>query len=79
MAVISLGLGSIFLCRLLFRTRLIPQWLAAWGLIGYVIFMSGGIVELFGLHIGVWLSIPGGLFEVAIGIWLVIKGFQPDA
>ena len=79
LAVISLGLGSIVLCRLLFRTRLIPRWLAAWGLIGYAIFMSGGIVEIFGLHIGVWLSIPGGLFEVAVGLWLLIRGFRSEA
>ena len=78
-AVTSLGLGSVFFSLLLFRTRLIPQLLAAWGVIGYAIFLAGAIAEIFGIHIGVALSIPGGLFEVGLGIWLLIRGFQPEA
>jgi uncharacterized membrane protein len=78
-AEMALGLGGIFLCSLLFRTRLIPRRLAGWGVIGYVILAAGTIAELFGIHIGLALSIPGGLFEVALGFWLLIKGFAPKA
>jgi hypothetical protein len=78
-AEMSLGLGTVFLCSLLFRTRLIPRFLSIWGLIGYAILMAGAIAEIFGIHIGVMLSIPGGLFEGALGFWLIFKGFQPDA
>jgi hypothetical protein len=78
-AEMSLGLGGVFLCSLLFRTRLIPRLLAVWGLIGYAILMAGAIAEIFGIHIGLIFSIPGGLFELALGIWLLIKGFQPEA
>jgi hypothetical protein len=78
-AMMSLGLASLFLCVLLFRTRLIPRFLAAWGFIGYALFLAGAIAEIFGMHIGVMLSIPGGLFELAVGLWLLIKGFQPEA
>jgi hypothetical protein len=78
-AEMSLGLGTVFLCSLLFRTRLIPRFLSIWGLIGYPILMAGAIAEIFGIHIGVMLSIPGGLFEGALGFWLIFKGFQPDA
>jgi hypothetical protein len=75
----SLGLGAVFLCLLLFRTRLIPRFLSIWGLVGYAILMAGTIAEIFGIHIGVMLSIPGGVFEVGLGFWLIIKGFQPVA
>ncbi len=78
-AEMSLGFGCLFLCTLLFRTKLIPGSLAIWGLIGYVMLMAGAIAEIFGLHIGVALSVPGGLFEVALGIWLIVKGFAPEA
>jgi len=78
-AEMSLGLGVVFLCSLLFRTRLIPRFLSIWGLIGYAILMAGAIAEIFGTHIGVMLSIPGGLFEVALAFWLIFKGFQPNA
>jgi hypothetical protein len=78
-AMMSLGLASLFLCVLLFRTRLIPRVLAVWGVIGYALFLGGAIAEIFGMPSGVTLSIPGGLFEVAVGIWLLVKGFQPEA
>jgi hypothetical protein len=76
---LSLGIGAIFLCSLLFRTRLIPRWLAAWGLIGYVLHAAGASAEIFGIHISLILLIPGGLFELTLAFWLLIKGFQPEA
>jgi len=78
-AEMTLGLGALFLTALLFRIRLIPRFLSGWGFIGYAILMTGTIAEIFGIHIGLILSIPGGLFEVALGFWLLIKGFQPEA
>ena len=75
----ALGLGALFLCLLLFRTRLVPQWLAGWGVIGYVLHVAGAIAEIFGIPISLILLIPGGLFELAVAFWLLIKGFQPEA
>jgi len=75
----SLGLGCVFLCLRLLRSGLIPRFMAIWGVVGYAILVEGTIAELFGSHIGLALSIPGGLFEVALGVWLLIKGFEPDA
>jgi Domain of unknown function (DUF4386) len=75
----TLGVGGLFLCSLLFRTRLIPRFLAVGGLVGYVSLIVGMIAELFGLHIGLMLSIPGIFFEVGLPVWLFIKGFQPEA
>jgi hypothetical protein len=75
----TLCFGGAFLCLLLFRTGLIPRPLAAVGAIGYVIHASGAIAEIFGIHIGLLLSLPGGVFEVAIGLWLLVKGFRPQA
>jgi hypothetical protein len=66
------------MCVLLFRTMLVPRALAAWGLLGYAIFLTGAVAELLQIHIGLMLSIPGGLFELAFGLWLLLKGFNPD-
>jgi Domain of unknown function (DUF4386) len=30
----GLGLGSLFFCYLMFRTNLVPRFLAIWGLVG---------------------------------------------
>jgi hypothetical protein len=76
---LSLAIGCIFLCALLLRTRLIPRPLAIGGLIGYPLLALGSVAEVFGLHIGLAFSIPGGLFEVALGCWLLVKGFESAA
>src|SRR6202165_613971 len=74
----TLGVGGLFLCSLLFRTRLIPRFLAVGGFIGYVSLMVGMIAEIFGIHISLMLSVPGIFFEVGLPLWLFIKGFQPE-
>lgn len=71
-----LGFGSLFFCALLYRCRLVPRFLAAWGFIGYAVFFVGAVLEMAGLPYGVILSIPGGLFEIAFGIRLITKGFD---
>jgi hypothetical protein len=78
-AEMSLGVGCVFLCALLFRTRLIPRFLSISGLIGYPILVVGAIAEIFGIHIGFILTLPGMFFELVLPFWLFIKGFQPDA
>jgi Domain of unknown function (DUF4386) len=74
-----LGFGAIFLAALLYRSRLIPGWLAVSGLIGYACLLAGQIAEIFGIHIGTYSVIPGFFFEVALPVWLFTKGFQPEA
>lgn len=78
-AEMLLGLGCIFLCSLLFRARLVPRLLAMWGAIGYAFLMTGAVAEIFGIHIGLVFSIPGGLFELTLGVWLIVRGFRPPA
>lgn len=79
MGEMTLGVGAVFLCLLLFRTQLIPRWLAISGLIGYPVLVAGTIAEIFGLHIGLYLTIPGFFFELGLPFWLIFRGFQPEA
>ena len=39
----------------------------------------GAAAEILEIHIGLTLSIPGGLFELVVGLWLMTRGFQPEA
>src|SRR4051794_120802 len=76
----GLGIGSLFFCALLFRTGLVPRFLAVWGFIGYACFAGGNLLELFGVEgAGVVGAIPGGLFELTFAIWLIARGFNPNA
>ena len=76
----ALGIGSLFFCALIFRTALVPRWLAVWGFIGYACFAAGNLLELFGVAgAGLVGAIPGGLFELTFGIWLIARGFASTA
>jgi len=72
----TLAFGALFMTWFLFRTRMVPRTLAMWGVIGYAIHLTGAVAEIFGIHVSLLLSLPGGLFEVAFGIWLIAKGFR---
>ncbi|MBL1435185.1 MAG: DUF4386 domain-containing protein [Rhodobacteraceae bacterium] len=68
------GLGGLMFCHLLFISKLVPRVFPIWGFAGYVIFITGTIGEIFGYPIGLLLSAPGGLFEIALSLWLIVKG-----
>jgi len=70
------GIGGLMFCYLLYISKLVPRVLSVWGFVGYLVFISGTVTELFGYPIGVQLAIPGGLFEISLSIWLIIKGFK---
>lgn len=71
------GIGGILLAWLLYISRIVPRVFALWGGLGYAIFIAGTLFELFGIAIGTFLSIPGGLFEIGLSLWLIFKGFTP--
>ncbi len=75
-AMVIWGLGGLIFSYLLFVSKIVPRWLSIWGIIGYVIFISGAFFALFGINIDVILDIPGGLFEIFLSIWFIIKGFN---
>lgn len=72
------ALAGLLFVGLLWRSKLVPGLFPVWGLLGYLIFLSGIIMELFGLPYGVMLSLPGGLFEIGLSGWLIVKGFKKN-
>ncbi len=75
----ALGLAGLMLCYTLYRAKLVPRFLAVWGLVGYAIIFIGMMSEFMGSGLGLVSSIPGGLWEVFIGVWLIAKGFNASA
>ena len=71
--------GSI-LSFLLYRSSLVPRWIALLGLVGYPLLLLGTILTAFDVTDAthgsgqVWLAL-GGLFELILPIWLIAKGF----
>jgi hypothetical protein len=70
------GIGGLAFCVLLIRSKLTYKWICIWGFLGYLIFITGCVFELFDHEIGVWLSIPGGSFELTLSIIFLVKGFN---
>ena len=73
---LSLAFGALFLTVLLFRTGLVPTWLAGLGVAGYATHLVGAAAEIFGVHISLVLLVPGAIFELTLAAWLLTKGFN---
>jgi hypothetical protein len=81
-AMMILGLGSLFLCYSLYVSRLIPRFLSVWGGIGYGLLLLSAVLDVCGVinttnGLGSLLYVPGGLWELAaFPLWLFFKGFN---
>lgn len=74
----ALGFAGLMLCYTLYRGKLVPGWLAIWGLAGYAIILCGMVSAIVGSGLADISAIPGGLWEVFVGVWLIFKGFSPS-
>ena len=75
------SVGGTILAVLLYRSRLVPRWIAVLALIGYLVLLVGCVLDLFGVTdvtkgAGLVAVAPGGLFELILPIWLLAKGFS---
>ena len=75
----ALGVSGMLLCITLYRAKLLPRWLAIWGLVGYAIIFCGMLSAVMGSGLGDLSSLPGGLWEIFVGVWLIVKGFNAPA
>jgi hypothetical protein len=75
----ALGVSGLMLCYTLYRAKLLPGWLALWGLVGYAVILVGMLSAIMGSGLGDLSSYPGGLWEMFVGVWLIVKGFSSPA
>jgi hypothetical protein len=76
-----LSLGGLVLNYILYRSRLVPRWLSAWGLIGDVGILIYGTMGLFGTDTNSFdattlLALPIAVQEMVFASWLIVKGFD---
>jgi hypothetical protein len=74
--MIAVGLAGVMMCSVLYKARLLPRFIAGWGLVGYVVHLSGSALTVLGFDLALIHVIPGGLWELFIGVWLIAKGFN---
>jgi hypothetical protein len=78
------GLGGLIFSYLLYQSKLIPRYLSVLGIIGYAILLPGVLLNMWGYvdlntSTGMFLYLPGGLFEIFLPLWFFVKGFNPSA
>lgn len=74
--MIFVGLAGLILCYSFYISKLVPQFVAVWGLVGYASILCGSVLEVLGFDMHLIHTIPGGLWELFIGVWLIVKGFN---
>jgi hypothetical protein len=77
-------IGAVMFYYLLYRSKLVPRWISAWGLVGAIPYLAAGLLILFGLSsdketIDTVLRLPIALQEMVLAVWLIAKGFNPSA
>jgi hypothetical protein len=82
--VSAFSLGALMYYAALYQSKLIPRWLAGWGVLGAVCSLGAAVSILFGLTPYslpmIVLILPIAIQEMALAIWLIVKGFTaPDS
>ncbi len=77
-------IGALMYYYIFYQTRLIPRWLAGWGLIGCTLTIVSSTLVMFRLvgpfgAIQSVMNLPIALQELVLAIWLIVKGFRPSA
>lgn len=74
--------GGLMFYWVLYQSRLIPRWMAAWGLIADVMLLSGVLLSPFmeiTLVIELVVVLPIAAQEMVMALWLIVKGWNPEA
>ena len=85
LAVMAFCIGAGLYYVVMYRSRLVPRWLSAWGLIALVLLFSAVLITLFdGEPYSVsgnlvFLALPIALQEMVLAVWLIVKGFNASA
>lgn len=75
--LLVVGSWIFLLCGLLYRFRLVPRALAAFGLVGSLLQIAGVTLRgLWGYPPETLLAMPLAPAYVALALWLIVKGFD---
>ena len=86
LSIVAFAVGALVFYPVLYKSRLVPRWISAWGFIAAVILLAGTVLPALGLVAGLSgvalelvFVLPMPLNEIMLAIWLIVKGFNPDA
>lgn len=76
---ISFTLGAFLYYVLFYQTKLIPRWLALFGLIAVACAFTSYIAQFFGVDLGeleALFHLPMLIQEMVLAVWLLVKGYD---
>jgi hypothetical protein len=81
-AVLFYTLGALMFYWILYRSKLIPRFISAWGFLAAAVMLVGTVLAMFDLMAadsvwGIAVMLPVPLNETVLAIWLIVKGFNP--
>lgn len=81
---LAFSLGALMYYVVFYQSKLIPQWLSGWGVLGAALSVTATVMASFTQDFGMesvhtYLSIPIGVNELVLAMWLLMKGFNPSA
>jgi hypothetical protein len=80
--VLAFAIGATMYYWLFYRSRLVPRWLSAWGLVAIASLVVSAVLVITGVvepmsRPQILLAAPIGLQEMVLAGWLIAKGFSP--
>jgi len=83
---IVFALGSLMLYYVLYRSKLVPRFISAWGFIAAIVLLTGSVLINIDMFTGfsemgleLIFALPIAVAEIMLSIWLIVKGFNPSA
>ncbi|WP_084757373.1 DUF4386 domain-containing protein [Micromonospora cremea] len=76
-----LGMNTLLLAYLVYRSQTVPRIIAVLGLIGGPLVTTSAVAVLFGLYSPVdhaIAALPVFAWEVSLAVYLIVKGFRPS-
>jgi len=78
--ILATSIAGLMLYFLLYQTKLIPRWLALWGLLGTIFTIFASFLIMFHIldiitAIYLVLNLPLIILEMVLAIWFIAKGF----
>ena len=78
---LAIGVNTLLLASLMYRSRLVPRFIAVLGLIGGPVIFASSTAVLFGLYpqvsaVGGLAALPVTAWELSLAGWLIIRGFN---
>ena len=77
-------LGGALFYVLLYRSRIVPRWIALWGLVGIPLYVAAYLLPMYDV-IGSnsseqnLLALPLAAQEMVLAVWMIARGFRPSA